>query len=57
LVGYKDELSEDLRAAYAETGSMHALAVSGTHVGLLYAGLMFLLRRGLWVMTRMTPIV
>lgn len=48
LVGYKDDLSEDLRTAYAETGSMHALAVSGTHVGLLYAGLIFLLRRIPW---------
>jgi competence protein ComEC len=45
LVGYKDALSEDLRAAYAETGSMHALAVSGTHVGFLYTGLFFLLGR------------
>lgn len=48
LVGYKDDLSEDLRTAYAETGSMHALAVSGTHVGLLYTGLLFLLRRVPW---------
>lgn len=52
LVGYKDDLSEDLRAAYAETGSMHALAVSGTHVGMLYVGLMFLMGlfkfRGRW---------
>ncbi len=45
LVGYKEDLSDELRTAYAETGSMHALAVSGTHVGLLYAGLFFLLRR------------
>lgn len=45
LVGYKDDLSEDLQLAYAETGSMHALAVSGTHVGMLYVGLMFLLAR------------
>ncbi|TNE56340.1 MAG: ComEC family competence protein [Bacteroidetes bacterium] len=48
LVGYKDELSDELRRAYAETGSMHALAVSGTHVGLLYAGLLFLLQRLPW---------
>lgn len=48
LVGYKDDLSEELRTTYAETGSMHALAVSGTHVGLLYAGLLFLLRRIPW---------
>lgn len=45
LVGYKDDLSDDLRTAYAETGSMHALAVSGSHVGMLYAGIFFLLKR------------
>lgn len=45
LVGYKDDLSEDLRTAYAETGSMHALAVSGTHVSMLYTAIMFLLFR------------
>ncbi|MFN0176871.1 MAG: ComEC/Rec2 family competence protein [Saprospiraceae bacterium] len=45
LVGYTDELSDDMRTAYAETGSMHALAVSGTHIGMLYVGLMFLIAR------------
>ncbi len=45
LVGYTDDLSDDLRTAYAETGSMHALAVSGTHVGMIYVALMFLLGR------------
>lgn len=45
LVGYTDDLSDDLRTAYAETGSMHALAVSGTHIGMLYVGLMFLISR------------
>jgi competence protein ComEC len=45
LVGYKDDLSDDLKIAYAETGSMHALAVSGTHVGMLYAGLLFFFQR------------
>ncbi|MEI6409891.1 MAG: ComEC/Rec2 family competence protein [Bacteroidota bacterium] len=52
LVGYKDDLSDELRTAYAETGSMHALAVSGSHVGMLYMGLLFLLQlfqfRGRW---------
>jgi competence protein ComEC len=43
LVGYKADLSDELKTAYAETGSMHALAVSGTHVGLLYAGIIYLL--------------
>lgn len=45
LVGYKNDISEELKTAYAETGSMHALAVSGTHVGMLYMGLMFLIQR------------
>ena len=45
LVGYTDDLSDELRTAYAETGSMHALAVSGTHIGMLYVGLMFLVAR------------
>lgn len=48
LVGYKDDLSDDLRAAYTETGSMHALAVSGTHVGFLYVGLLLALKRLRW---------
>ncbi|MFN0015751.1 MAG: ComEC/Rec2 family competence protein [Saprospiraceae bacterium] len=48
LLGYKEDLSEDLRASYAETGSMHALAVSGTHVGLMYAAFLFLLQRMPW---------
>lgn len=45
MVGYKDDLSDELRTAYAETGSMHALAVSGTHVGMVYMGLYFLTKR------------
>ncbi len=45
LVGYKEDLSDEIRQAYADTGSMHALAVSGTHVGLLYMGLLFLFQR------------
>ncbi|MFN0213372.1 MAG: ComEC/Rec2 family competence protein [Saprospiraceae bacterium] len=45
LVGYTDDLSDEMRSAYAETGSMHALAVSGTHIGMLYVGLMFLIGR------------
>lgn len=44
LIGEQDYLSDEIRSAYAQTGSMHALAVSGTHVGMLYVGLLFLLR-------------
>lgn len=43
LLGYKEDLSDELKAAYSETGSMHALAVSGTHVGLLYSGMVIIL--------------
>lgn len=45
MLGYKEDLSDELRAAYAATGSMHALAVSGTHVGMVYMGLFFLTQR------------
>ena len=45
LLGYKEDLSDELRAAYIATGSMHALAVSGSHVSMLYAGLWFFLGR------------
>jgi competence protein ComEC len=45
LLGYTDDLSDEMRTAYAETGSMHALAVSGTHIGMLYLGLMLLVGR------------
>lgn len=61
LVGYKEELPDDLEEAYIKTGSMHALAVSGTHVGFVYAGLFLLLRqlrlRGTWKRRIETPLV
>lgn len=43
LLGYKEDLSDELKTAYSDTGSMHALAVSGTHVGLLYSGMIIIL--------------
>lgn len=36
ILGYKDEMNEEVRTAYAQTGAMHVLAVSGLHVGLIY---------------------
>lgn len=45
LLGYKEELSDEVRAAYTDTGSMHALAVSGTHVGMIFVALIFVFRR------------
>ncbi len=40
--GYTDELEPDLRASYSASGAMHILAVSGLHVGIIYAILAFL---------------
>ncbi|WP_018478979.1 ComEC/Rec2 family competence protein [Pontibacter roseus] len=45
ILGVKDELDNAIRTAYANTGTMHILAVSGLHVGLIYGGLMLLLVR------------
>ncbi len=45
LVGYKEDLPDELEQAYINTGSMHALAVSGTHVGFVYAGLFLFFRQ------------
>jgi len=43
-IGDKGGLTRDLRAAYRESGAMHLLALSGLHVGLIYALLGWLLR-------------
>lgn len=45
LLGVKDELDNSIRQAYADTGTMHVLAVSGLHVGLIYTVLMLLLAK------------
>ncbi len=43
ILGYRDEISEEINAAYRNTGATHVLAVSGMHVGFLYLGISFLL--------------
>ncbi|MFD2515001.1 ComEC/Rec2 family competence protein [Pontibacter locisalis] len=43
LLGVKDELDNNIRKTYANTGTMHVLAVSGLHVGLIFTVLMLLL--------------
>ena len=40
-VGNKDDFDADLKNAYSSTGAMHVLAVSGLHVGIVYAFLLF----------------
>lgn len=44
-VGYKDELSEDIRVSYSVAGASHVLALSGLHIGFLYALIFFCLKR------------
>ncbi len=44
LLGVKDDVSEDMMDVYTKTGVMHALAVSGMHVGILYLGMLFLFK-------------
>lgn len=45
LLGVKDDLDNIVRDAYANTGTMHVLAVSGLHVGLIFGFLSFFLRQ------------
>lgn len=35
ILGYKNGIDEEVRTAYAHTGALHVLAVSGLHVGLV----------------------
>lgn len=42
LIGVKDRIDQDLRAAYAGAGAMHILAVSGLHVGIVFGVLSYL---------------
>lgn len=44
LLGQKENLDKEIQNAYAETGTMHILAVSGLHVGIIYAILLFPLK-------------
>jgi competence protein ComEC len=44
LLGQKENLDREIKNAYDETGTMHILAVSGLHVGIIYAILLFPLK-------------
>ncbi len=51
LMGYKDDLDPNITAAFMRTGTLHVLAVSGMHAGIIYLILAFLtqpLSRSKW---------
>ena len=45
VLGFKDDIDQATRQAYANTGTTHIMAVSGLQVGLLFAALQWLLAR------------
>ena len=45
ILGYRADLSEETLSAYSKTGTIHALSVSGMHVGIIYLILEWALRR------------
>ena len=48
LLGDRRRLSADTREAFAASGAMHVLAVSGLHVGIIAGILMWALTLGKW---------
>lgn len=42
LIGYKEDLDKDVVQAYSNTGVVHIIAISGMHLGLIYAVLAWL---------------
>lgn len=45
LLGYRQEMSPDQLKLFSATGTMHVLAVSGLHVGVIYMLMVFLFTR------------
>ncbi|MFY0675122.1 MAG: ComEC family competence protein [Bacteroidia bacterium] len=43
LLGYKENLTDDIKNIFSSTGTMHILAVSGLHVGIIYKAVDWLL--------------
>ena len=60
LIGYKDDLDKALVQAYTNTGVVHVIAISGLHLGLIYALLLWLtkpLRRKKLVWLQVTLVI
>lgn len=45
ILGYRDDVDYETKRAFAETGSIHILAVSGMHVGIVFAAAGLLIGR------------
>ncbi len=45
ILGYRDEIPEEVQTAYSQTGAMHVLAVSGLHVGIVFLIFNFFLKK------------
>lgn len=43
LLGYDEEISDEIQKAYSDTGTIHVLSVSGMHIGVIYLMLNFFL--------------
>ncbi len=48
LYGFDDEINEETMSAYANTGTLHVLAVSGMHVGIIF----LIISKLLWFMDK-----
>ena len=59
VLGQKEALTLEVITSYASTGTMHVLAVSGLHVGILYWCLRLLLRllKSIWNIRWFSPVV
>jgi competence protein ComEC len=63
ILGVKDGLDNELTQAYAASGAMHVLAVSGLHVGIIYMILLFALnpltrsQKGKWALAFISILV
>lgn len=44
LIGYKNDLDPELAQTYSNTGTVHIIAISGMHLGLIYGLLLLVLR-------------
>lgn len=45
VLGYDDEINQEIMAAFSASGTLHILSVSGMHVGIVFAALAFLFRK------------